>query len=166
MRLTRAAACRTLAACLAVLSLASPALAQRPATVLDVAAQQKNLSTFVGAVHTAGLDDVFRAAGPITVYAPTDAAFARLSTAERDALLGNHDRLRAMLLGSVVKDAITMGDPENVISSGSVTTVSGRDLTFGIDDRSHTTIGGAHLVAWDMRADNGSVNAIDKVLLP
>jgi uncharacterized surface protein with fasciclin (FAS1) repeats len=75
MRLTRLAACRSLVGCLFALSLAAPALAQpRPATVLELAAQQKNLTTFVQAVHTAGLDDMLKGAGPITGCAPCSSA--------------------------------------------------------------------------------------------
>ena len=165
MRLTRAAACRSLAGCLLALSLTAPALAQRPATVLDLAAQQKNLTTFVAAVHTAGLDDTLRAAGPLTVYAPTDEAFASMPAADRAALFASPDRLRAVLLGHVVKDLVKMRDGDSTITSGAVTTAAGRELGFGLDgDR--TTVAGAHVVRMDLQADNGCVNTIDKVLLP
>jgi uncharacterized surface protein with fasciclin (FAS1) repeats len=165
MRLTRAAACRSLGGCLIVLSLAAPALAQRPATVLDLAAQQKNLTTFVAAVHTAGLDDTLRGTGPVTVYAPTNEAFARLPAAERSALLADPARLRTILLGHVVKDMVTMRDGDNAITSGSVTNAAGRELGFALDGE-RTTVGGAHLIQADLRADNGCVNTIDRVLLP
>jgi uncharacterized surface protein with fasciclin (FAS1) repeats len=165
MRLTRAAACRSFAGCLIALSLAAPALAQRPATVLELASQQKNLSTFVAAVHTAGLDDTLRAAGPVTVYAPTDEAFARIPAADRAALLADPARLRTILLGHVVRDMVKMRDGDAAITSGSVTNAAGRELGFAVDgDR--TTVGGAHLIQADLRADNGCVNTIDKVLLP
>jgi uncharacterized surface protein with fasciclin (FAS1) repeats len=166
MRLTRAAACRSLAGCLIALSLTSPAWAQpRPATVLELAAQQKNLTTFVGAVHTAGLDDTLRAAGPLTVYAPTDEAFAKLPAADRDALLHDPARLRTVLLGHVVNEMITMRDGDTAVTSGYIPSAAGRDVQFGMDgDRA--TVGGAHLLQSDMRADNGCVNTIDRVLLP
>jgi uncharacterized surface protein with fasciclin (FAS1) repeats len=167
MRLTRAAACRSLAGCLIALSLTAPALAQRPATVLDLAAQQKNLTTFVAAVHTAGLDDLLKGAGPITVYAPTDEAFAKMPAADRTALLGNPERLKAVLLGHVVKDMVKMRDADSgTITSGAVTSAAGRDIAFGVDDRDNTTVGGARLVQADLQAGNGCVNTIDKVLLP
>ena len=167
MRLTRAAACRSLAGCLLALSLTAPALAERPATVLDLAAQQKNLTTFVAAVHTAGLDDMLKAAGPITVYAPTDEAFAKMPAADRAALLGSPERLKAVLLGHVVKDMVKMHDGDSgYVTSGSVPSAAGRDLVFGVDDRDRTTVAGARLVQADLQADNGSINTIDKVLLP
>jgi len=166
MRLTRAAARRSFAGCLLAISLAAPALAQRPATVLDLATQQKDLSTFVAAVHTAGLDDMLRGPGPITIYAPTNDAFARLPSGDRDALLSNPDRARAMILALVVKEQIVMKDGDTVVTSGSVGSAGGRDVTFGIDPNDRTTtVNGAHLVRSDLRADNGCLDELDRVPL-
>ncbi len=165
MRLTRAAACRSLVGGLIALTLTAPALAQpRPATVLDLAAQQKNLTTFVSAVHAAGLDDTLRGAGPLTVYAPTDEAFAKLPAAERDSLMADPARLKALLLGHVVNDMVLIHDGDSTITSGSVTTAGGRDLTFG-GDSGRPMVGGAHVVQADLRANNGAITTIDKVML-
>lgn len=164
MRLIRAAACRTLAAAALVLSLYAPAMAQ-PATVLDLAAQDKNLSTFVQAVHTAGLEGVLTGSGPLTVYAPTDDAFAKLGTAERTALLSNPERLRNLILGHVVRDKVTMRDGDSSVTSGSVSNAAGRELAFATDDRDRVTVAGAHLLATDLQAGNGCVNVIDRVLI-
>ena len=165
MRLTRAAAFRSIAGCLLALSLTGPALAQpRAATVLELAAQQKNLSTFVAAVHAAGLDATLNAAGPITVYAPTDDAFAKLPAAQREALMNDPVRLKALLLGHVVNDMITMRDGDSTVSSGSVPSVGGSTLSFGLDGE-RPTVSGAHIVSYDLRADNGCITTIDKVLL-
>ncbi len=165
MRLTRAAAFRSFAGCLLALSLTGPALAQpRAATVLELASQQKNLNTFVAAVHAAGLDDTLKAAGPITVYAPTDDAFAKLPAAQREALMNDPARLKALLLGHVVNDMIKMRDGDSTITSGSVPSAGGGTLSFGLDGE-RTTVGGAHIVSYDLRADNGCITTIDKVLL-
>jgi uncharacterized surface protein with fasciclin (FAS1) repeats len=165
MRLTRAAACRSLVGCLVALILTAPALAQpRPATVLDLAAQQKNLTTFVTAVRTAGLDDTLRGAGPITIYAPTDDAFARMPPAERDSLMSDPARLKALLLGHVVNDMVLIHQGDSTITSGSVTTAAGRELSFG-GDSDHPMVGGAHVVQADLRAGNGAITTVDKVML-
>ncbi|MBV8748853.1 MAG: fasciclin domain-containing protein [Candidatus Eremiobacteraeota bacterium] len=167
MRFTLAAACRSLVGCLFALALTVPALAAQPkaATVLDLAAQQKNLTTFVAAVHMAGLDDMLKAAGPLTVYAPTDDAFAKMSAADRDALMHNPDRLKDLILGCVLKDEVVMHSGDSSVSTGYMPSAAGRNLTFALDgDRQ--TVGGAHLVATDMRAGNGYLDTIDKVLLP
>jgi uncharacterized surface protein with fasciclin (FAS1) repeats len=166
MRLTRVAACRSLVGCLIALTLTAPALAgPRPATVLDLAAQQKNLTTFVAAVHTAGLDDMLRGTGPFTVYAPTNDAFDRLPAAQRDALLSDPVRLKAILLGHVVNDTVLIHQPDGVLTGGSVETAAGRQVAFGGDEQ-RPTFGGARIVAADLRADNGYVTTIDKVLMP
>lgn len=164
MRLTRVTACRSLVGCFLALTLTGPALARPPMTVLDLAAQQKNLSTFVAAVHTAGLDDMLRGAGPLTVYAPTNDAFEKLSSAERDALLSDPARLKALLLGLTVNDLILVHNGDSTMTGGSVATAGGRELSFG-GDMDHPMIGAAHVVAADMRAANGAITTIDKVLL-
>ena len=74
-------------------------------------------------------------------------------------------RLKALLLGHIVNDMIVMRQNGSVISSGSVPNAAGREVAFGLDGE-RTTVGGAHLLQADMRAGNGSVNTIDKVLLP
>jgi uncharacterized surface protein with fasciclin (FAS1) repeats len=166
MRLTRAAACRSLVGCLIALTLTVPALAgPRPATVLDLAAQQKNLSTFVAAVHTAGLDDMLRGAGPFTVYAPTNDAFDRLPAAQRDALLSDPVRLKAMLMGLVVNDKVLVHQGDATMTGGAVQTVGGAQVAFGGDEQ-RPTFGGARIVAADLQAGNGYVTTIDKVLMP
>jgi uncharacterized surface protein with fasciclin (FAS1) repeats len=166
MRLTRAAACRTLVGCALALSLTAPALAQpRAATVLGLASQQKNLTTFVAAVHTAGLDDALRAAGPITVYAPTDQAFAKMPDAERSALLASPERLKAMITASMTNNLVVMHDGDSWVTSGSIPSAGGREIVFGVDGE-RTTVGGAHVVQSDLRADNGCITTLDKVLLP
>jgi len=165
MRLTRAAACRSLVGCALALTLTAPALAQQPRTVLDLAAQQKNLSTFVAAVHTAGLDDTLKAAGPITVYAPTDAAFAKLSDADRSALLSDPARLKAMIMASMTPNLVVMHDGDTWVTSGSIASAAGKDIVFGTEGE-RTTVDGAHVVQSDLRADNGCITTVDKVLLP
>src|SRR5947209_13220935 len=155
MRLTRAAAFRSFAGCLLALSLTGPALAHpRAATVLELASQQKNLNTFVAAVHAAGLDDTLKAAGPMTVYAPTDEAFAKLPAAQREALMNDPARLKALLLGHVVNDMIKMRDGDSSVTSGSVPSAGGGTLSFGLDGE-RTTVGGAHVISYDLQAGNG-----------
>jgi uncharacterized surface protein with fasciclin (FAS1) repeats len=166
MRLTRVAACRSVVGCLLALTLTAPALARsHPATVLELAAQQKNLTTFVAAVHTAGLDDMLRGSGPLTVYAPTDEAFARLPAGQRDALLADPVRLKAMLMGLVVNDKVLVHDGDATTTGGAVRTVGGQQVAFGGDEQ-RPTFGGARIVAADLQADNGYVTTIDKVLMP
>ena len=163
MRLTRAAACRSVVGCFFALMLTAPAAAQ-PATVIALAAQQKDLTTFVVAIHKAGLDDTFAGPGPYTIFAPTDEAFAKMPAADRDALLASPERLKALILGHTVKDMIKMRDGDSTISSGSVTSVGGREIQFGMRGDAQT-VDGAQIVRADLLAGNGSVTKIDKVPL-
>lgn len=166
MRLTRIAACRSLVGCLIALTLTAPALAgARPATVLDLAAQQKNLTTFVAAVHTAGLDDMLRGTGPYTIYAPTNDAFDRMPAAQRDALMNDPVRLKALVLGLVVNDNVLVHQGDGVTTGGAVMTVGGGKVAFG-GDEGRPTFGGARILASDLQAGNGYVTTIDKVLMP
>ena len=167
MRLSRAAACRSIAGCLFALTLSGATLvaAAPPPTVLDLAAQQKNLTTFVAAVKTAGLEQTLRGSGPLTVFAPTDDAFAKMPAAERAALLQSPDRLKAVILGLVVNEPIVMKDGDTMVASGWTGTAGGGKLAFGSDE-GRQMVGTAHVVNTDLRAGNGRITTIDQVLLP
>jgi uncharacterized surface protein with fasciclin (FAS1) repeats len=64
-----------------------------------------------------------------------------------------------------VKDRLFMHDGDSSITSGSVPNAAGRELAFAMDDRDRVTVAGAHLLATDLKADNGCVNVIDRVLI-
>ena len=165
MRLSRAAACRSIAGCFLALTLSGGAIAATPpATVLEVAAQQKDLSTFVSAVKAAGLEATLNAAGPMAVFAPTDEAFAKIPAAERAALMADPVRLKAVLLGHVVREDMKMRDGDTSVTSGWIGTASGGKLTFG-SDGDRQTVNAAHVMRTDLRAGNGTLNTIDRVLL-
>jgi uncharacterized surface protein with fasciclin (FAS1) repeats len=166
MRLSRAAACRSIAGCLLALSFSAATVAAAPPpTVFELAAQQKNLTTFVAAVKTAGLEQTLRAAGPVTVFAPTDDAFAKMPAAERASLLGSPDRLKALILGLVVNEPIVMKDGDTLVSSGWIANAGGGKLVFGSGD-GRQMVGSSHVVNTDLRAGNGTLTTIDQVLLP
>jgi 23S rRNA (adenine2503-C2)-methyltransferase len=166
MRLSRAAACRSVASCLLALTFSAATVAAAPPpTVFDLAAQQKNLITFVAAVKTAGLEQTLRGAGPVTVFAPTDEAFGKMPAAERASLLGSPDRLKALILGLVVNESVVMKDGDTLVNSGWIATAGGGKLAFGSGD-GRQMVGTSHVVNTDLRAANGSITTIDQVLLP
>lgn len=172
MRFTRATALRSLAAAALAFGVgvaALPAFAAKPApaTILDLAAQQKNLSTFVAAVKAAGLESELTAAGPLTVFAPTDEAFKKLPAGKLDALMApaGRDELRALLLNHVVRDAVRIRENGGAATSGALECAGGAKLTFGgTEDR--PTVDGAGYGAIDMQARNGLLDTVDRVLLP
>lgn len=165
MRLSRAAALRSLA--VALFALAALPAAAPPANVLDLVSNRTELSTLAGAVKTAGLESELSAAGPITLFAPTNAAFAAMPAAEREALLKpeGKDRLRALLLGHLVRDEIPVHQDEAWISSGSLTSAAGTKIAIAVaGDGNGPLIGKARPLKTDMRAGNGLVTTIDRVL--
>ena len=96
-------------------------------------------------MKAAGLESELAAAGPLTLFVPTDAAFAKLPAGERDALLKpeNKERLHALLLGHVVRDMVQVHDGDNgAITSGSLSTAAGTTIVFAAPG-GQMTIGGA-----------------------
>jgi uncharacterized surface protein with fasciclin (FAS1) repeats len=166
MRLTLASARCAIAGCLFVLTLAASAsAATRPQSVLELAAQQKDLSTFVAAVHTAGLDGTLSAAGPMTVFAPTNDAFAKMPDADRAALLASPDRLKALILGLTIDDLILMNDGDESVANGAIASAAGPNVTFALDGGGGQTVDGVHVVRTDLRAANGSITTLAAVPL-
>jgi|GEM_PF-871321 len=164
MRLSTASARRAIAGCLLAFTLAAPSVAgAQPASVLDLASQQKNLTTFVAAVHTAGLDDMLKASGPVTIFAPTDEAFAKMPASDRAALLASPERCKALILGLMIKEAVIMRDGDTTVASGFADSAAGGRVNFGTDGDGGQTVNGVHLVRSDLRADNGTINTLAAV---
>ncbi|MFN9928748.1 MAG: fasciclin domain-containing protein [Phenylobacterium sp.] len=151
----------------AAFALATPALAQAPARadIVDTAVAAGQFKTLAAALTAAGLVPTLKGPGPFTVFAPTDAAFAKLPAGTVETLLKpeNKAQLTAILTYHVV--------PGRVMSSalaGKVTdakTVEGRtvkvDATMG-----GVTVNGAKVVTADIAASNGVIHVVDTVLIP
>ncbi|MBC7805759.1 MAG: fasciclin domain-containing protein [Akkermansiaceae bacterium] len=133
------------------------------ADIVDVAVSNGSFGTLVAAVKAAGLVETLKGAGPFTVFAPTDAAFAALPAGTVDDLLKpeNKAKLAAVLTYHVVSGKVMAAD---VVSMKSATTVNGQDLT--VDASNGVKINNATVVTPDVLADNGVIHVIDTVLLP
>jgi uncharacterized surface protein with fasciclin (FAS1) repeats len=119
------------------------------------------LSTLVSAVMEAGLADTLNGEGPLTIFAPTNDAFAALPPADLQAVLADKDLLTSILTYHVVAgESLTASD---LASAGEATTVEGEPLMFGSDG---TTVNGAHVVCSDVTTANATVHIIDAVLMP
>jgi uncharacterized surface protein with fasciclin (FAS1) repeats len=158
---------RLLAATLAAsaaLFVSLPARADAPGTIVDVAVSAGSFKTLVAAVKAAGLADTLSGKGPFTVFAPTDAAFAKLPTGTVDTLLKpeNKEKLKAILLYHVVAGDVKSTDLKD---GESVKTVGGKSLTVHIAN-GVVTINDATVVKADIPASNGVIHVIDTVLLP
>jgi uncharacterized surface protein with fasciclin (FAS1) repeats len=143
---------------------AEPAVAAQPATVVAAAVGDARLSTLVAALQNAGLVTTLEGAGPFTVFAPTNDAFAAID-AQVQPLLANTDKtaLTNVLTYHVVPGRIMAADLAGQMATPA--TVQGGTLAIGTGP-SGPTIGGANVVAADIVVGNGVVHIIDRVLLP
>jgi uncharacterized surface protein with fasciclin (FAS1) repeats len=111
-------------------------------------------------VKAAGLVETLKGAGPFTVFAPTDAAFAKVPKATLDGLLADKAALTKVLTYHVVAGKVMAAD----VKAGHVKTVQGTDLAMVTEGG--VTVNGAKVVAADVAASNGVIHAIDTVLMP
>lgn len=128
--------------------------------IVDTAVAAGNFSTLVTAVKAAGLVETLKGAGPFTVFAPTDAAFAKVPKATLDGLLADKAALTKVLTYHVVAGKVMAAD----VKAGHVKTVQGTDLAMATEGG--VTVNGAKVVAADVAASNGVIHAIDTVLMP
>ena len=152
------------AAALAVGLIAAPtASAQQPRDIVDTAVAAGQFTTLVKAVQAAGLVDTLKGPGPFTVFAPTDAAFAKLPAGALDQLIANPTQLRAVLTYHVVPGRVMAAQVTNGLSANSV---QGSPLTFQVGGGSVKVNNSATVAQADVMASNGVIHVIDTVLLP
>jgi len=129
--------------------------------IVDVAKGAGDFDTLVTALKAAGLVDTLKGKGPFTVFAPTDAAFAKIPKEELDALLADKEKLAAVLTYHVVPGRAMAAD---VVKLDSAKTVQGQSVTIGHTDG--VTVDGAKVVKTDIPASNGVIHVIDTVIMP
>ncbi|MEM1236487.1 MAG: fasciclin domain-containing protein [Pseudomonadota bacterium] len=132
--------------------------------IVDVASSSDQFSTLAAAVAAAGLVEPLRGDGPLTVFAPTNDAFAKLPEGTVENLLKpeNKDQLVAVLTYHVAGGnypAAALAGQQGVIP-----TLQGGNVT--IDGVDGVTVNGANVIAADVQASNGVIHVIDTVLLP
>ncbi len=131
--------------------------------IVGVASSTETFSTLVAAVKAADLVEVLQGDGPFTVFAPTNAAFAKLPAGTVESLLKpeNKDKLAAILTYHVVPGKVMAAN----VKAGSVKTVNGASFTVKVDGGS-VMVDGAKVVQTDVAASNGVIHVIDSVILP
>lgn len=144
----------------ASISLFSLSAAASEKDIVDTAVAAGNFKTLVTAVQAAGLVDTLKGKGPLTVFAPTDEAFAKIPKADLDALLKDKAKLSAVLTYHVVSGQVLAKD----VKAGEVATVQGSALTITTDGG--VKVDGAKVVGTDVMASNGVIHVVDTVLLP
>jgi uncharacterized surface protein with fasciclin (FAS1) repeats len=142
----------------------TPMAASKMATsekdIVDTAVAAGNFKTLVTAVQAAGLVDTLKSAGPFTVFAPTDDAFAKIPKDQLEALLANKTQLTAVLTYHVVAGKVMSTDLTNDMA---VKTVQGENVTITLDDGG-VMVNDAKVVQADIVCTNGVIHAIDTVL--
>ncbi|MEG4446167.1 fasciclin domain-containing protein [Microcoleus sp. AT9_B5] len=131
------------------------------ADIVDTAVSAGSFNTLVAAVQAAGLVDTLKGAGPFTVFAPTDEAFAKLPEGTVEALLKDIPKLTKILTYHVVSGKVLAAD---VVKLKSAKTVEGSEVK--IDASNGVKINDSTVTTADVVADNGVIHIIDSVLLP
>ena len=135
------------------------------ADIVDTAVAAGSFKTLAKALTAAGLVDTLKGAGPFTVFAPTDDAFAKLPAGTLDDLLKpeNKAKLAAILTYHVVAGKVAAAD---VVKLKTAKTVNGKDVTIAVAGADVTLNGTAKVTKTDIAASNGIIHVIDTVLLP
>jgi uncharacterized surface protein with fasciclin (FAS1) repeats len=133
--------------------------------LIEAAADFGNFKTLTAALTTADLISTLKGAGPYTVFAPTDAAFAKLPKTTVDSLLADTERLKGVLLFHVLPGSVSAHEVGLMRDGDRVKTVSGKEFTLGLKGDA-ITVNGANVTTRDIQAKNGVIHAIDKVIMP
>jgi uncharacterized surface protein with fasciclin (FAS1) repeats len=161
------------AAAAVALAAAGPASAAAPVDrAATTAAPEKNIvetavaagkfTTLTALLNQAGLAATLQNQGAFTVFAPTDAAFAKVPKATLDALANDKAKLRAVLLYHVAKGKLTAA---RIVKRHSIKTLNGQRVRVRVRD-GKVSVGGARVSTPDVAASNGVIHAINKVLIP
>ncbi len=142
---------------------ASPAPTAAGKDIVAIASGDAQFKTLTKALGSAGLVTTLQGKGPFTVFAPTDAAFAALPKGTVENLLKpeNKAKLTKILTYHVVPGSVV----STSLKSGDVKSVEGSSLKVAVSP-GKVTVGGANVVKADIKASNGVIHVIDKVLMP
>jgi uncharacterized surface protein with fasciclin (FAS1) repeats len=140
----------------------TPATSAKKMTIVDVASKNSSFKTLVKALKAAGLVETLSGEGPFTVFAPTDAAFAKLPKATLKDLLKpeNKEKLQKILTYHVLPGAVFAKD----IKAGAVATVEGSNVT--LKKGKGVMVNNARVIKADIKASNGVIHSIDTVMMP
>ena len=139
---------------------AVPASAKKD--IVETAVAAGKFKTLASLLKQAGLAKTLKGKGPYTVFAPTDAAFAKVPKATLDALAKDKAKLRSVLLYHVAKGKLTAA---KVVKRRSIKTLNGQRVRVRVRG-GKVCVGGARVVTPDVRASNGVIHVINKVLIP
>jgi uncharacterized surface protein with fasciclin (FAS1) repeats len=143
---------------------AGDAMTKKPQDIVDTAVAAGSFKTLAAALDAAGLVATLKGPGPFTVFAPTDAAFAKLPAGTLDNLLKpeNKAKLASILTYHVVSGKVMAAD---VVKLTSAKTVQGQSVKIAVTG-GKVSVDGANVTATDIAASNGVIHVIDAVILP
>jgi len=130
-------------------------------TIVETAVEAGIFTTLVKAVQEAGLVEALSGPGPLTVFAPTDEAFAEIPAETLNALLQDKEKLTAVLTYHVVAGNLLGAQ---VMRKNSIITLHGGALSVDVSDG--IKVDDANIIETDIRTSNGRIHVIDKVLMP
>lgn len=139
-----------------------PKEATAPKTIVQTAVAAGSFKTLASLLKKAGLVGTLQGKGPFTVFAPTDAAFAKLPKATLAALAKNKAKLRSVLLYHVVKGNVSAA---KVVTLRSAKTLNGKAVAIRVNG-GNVLVGGARVTTADVKASNGVIHVVNKVLIP
>ncbi|MBD2109218.1 MULTISPECIES: fasciclin domain-containing protein [unclassified Nodosilinea] len=132
-------------------------------TIVDIAVNTEGFSTLVAAVQAAGLVEALQSPGPFTVFAPNDAAFAKLPPGTVQTLVQNPPQLGRILKFHVVAGKYTK---DELIKLGTVGSLEGATIPIhNLSDDEAFEVKNATVLAADIEADNGIIHVLDTVML-
>lgn len=145
--------------------LPSTVAAQAPTgNIVETAVAAGSFKTLVAAVKAAGLVETLSGPGPFTVFAPSDAAFAKLPAGTVDGLLKDKAKLTSILTYHVVPGKVMAADVIKM-KAGQPATVNGEKVTIVVRD-GKVFVDGAQVVTTDIVTTNGVIHVIDAVIMP
>lgn len=155
---------RTLRFALGIITLLACAqsASAKPKDIVDTAVAAGQFTTLAKALKAADLIATLKGKGPFTVFAPTDAAFAKLPAGALDSLLKDKAKLKAVLTYHVVAGKVLAAD---VVKLASATTLQGSTVKIETDG-GKVKINDANVIKTDIQASNGVIHVIDSVLMP
>lgn len=139
-------------------------MTEQKKNIVDTAMAAGSFTTLAKALTAAGLVDTLKGAGPFTVFAPNDAAFAKLPAGTLDALINapSKERLIALLKLHVISGKVMSAEIKG--KSIAPRSLQGEDLR--IDGTNGVTVNGSKVVTADVDCSNGVIHVIDTVIMP
>jgi len=142
---------------------AAPSEAAELKDIVDTATEAGSFTTLLQGATAAGLVETLKGAGPYTVFAPTDEAFAALPAGTLEGLLADPEALKQVLLYHVVAGKVTS---DQVVGLTSADSVAGPAIAIKVEDGTVVLNDSAKVVTTDIEASNGVIHVIDSVILP